>query len=488
MKEGNSFLDNYSSLLITLEATFKASQPYIEAMSQLSKNPAYSNKLLDTASRLATIEGAIHLGAFDNGLGMTVSNMLKPYDALNGVESTLNALGNSFSAMMKPDIYSRFSSAMTAPYSISSQTAKKTLESLSRTFDNSWLKQESSWLVEKKILANIDTSALTGIGGQFAALCQLEKQTSLMPHIPDSLISAASQIASITAAIKPDISGKDLIASTRILSDYCDLASKQHKLIQKSSDQGEINWRLGVIDAASKYVDRQTTFALGLADELSDEEVVESPEDYSSDIDRSAVVLIPRYIGYTRRDNVSPSEGLAESSLVAINEKGKRIAKSITHIDRIQRDTGNERIFTLSESLADGLVNISTVVCTNIDQLGNVIDGLYFIFYENLEHIKLLVGGGDKKKGDQIIRDEDVYQIIFNVKTIRSDLRHDLDHGDDTKKNKKFLEVGECYKKYCGNRPLKPKDFRKLQEGLYDDLLVLIDKIISLQAGADKED
>ena len=107
-----------------------------------------------------------------------------------------------------------------------------------------------------------------------------------------------------------------------------------------------------------------------------------------------------------------------------------------------------------------------------------MIDDLYFIFYENLEHIKSLLGNGDRDKGDLIVRNNELYKCIFDIKTIRSDYRHDLDHGDN--KKKKLFNVGECYKQYCGYRPCHAKDYRKVQDGLYNKILELQLLLISI--------
>ena len=79
-----------------------------------------------------------------------------------------------------------------------------------------------------------------------------------------------------------------------------------------------------------------------------------------------------------------------------------------------------------------------------------------------------------------MVRQEDIYQCIFGVKIIRSDLRHDLDHGKSSEIMKKVKSVGDCYKKYCGNRPLKPKDFKKLKERLYDKVIELEEALIQV--------
>ena len=188
--------------------------------------------------------------------------------------------------------------------------------------------------------------------------------------------------------------------------------------------------------------------------------------------------MFPSHLGYTRRIDKTPTEGLEESTIVSITEKGKRIADNVLMINKLRLDTGLERIFGLSETVVGGLINLGTVVCSSEEQLGKIIDDLYFIFYENLEHIKILIGNGDEKKGDQIVRVEDIYQCIFDVKTIRSDLRHDLNHGKPKDVKIKLKNVGDCYKKYSGNRPLKPKDFKRFQEHIYDKVLELEDTLI----------
>ena len=97
-----------------------------------------------------------------------------------------------------------------------------------------------------------------------------------------------------------------------------------------------------------------------------------------------------------------------------------------------------------------------------------------------MDKIKTLVGHGDEKIGDQMVRNGDIYQCIFDVKTIRNDLRHDLEHGKPNEVKKKLKNVGDCYKHYCGNRPLKPKDFTKLQERIYDKVIELEDALIQM--------
>ena len=108
------------------------------------------------------------------------------------------------------------------------------------------------------------------------------------------------------------------------------------------------------------------------------------------------------------------------------------------------------------------------------DDFGKMIDGVYMLFYENLEHIKTL-------DSDDAVRTEEVYQCIFRVKDMRTDMRHDYEHGKNSDISKKRKDIHECYKHYT-NRPVlqKQRDYVTLQKKLYDELLTLEDHLFDL--------
>lgn len=481
--------DSFSGILSAFEEMTRMLQPYQDAIAVMQRNDQFANLLLNPlADRLGIMNSALTKGLFDDHLSHSVSDMLAPYHEISGMQSALSALGTSFSPLIKTDIYlsTQLMADKMAAYSVDTSGMTAALESMALSIpvlDTSWMKSENNWIVNKGLLADLNTSALSGMTGGFATLCRLERETALIPTIPKSLISASSQIASIVSAIKPNLAIDDLYSSTRLLADYCDLAVKQHRMIQRTSDQTEVGWRLDMLDAASKYVDRQVSWTIQIADHISESgtdvnaEALEDADDYES-----SVALIPTHIGYTKRADINktPSEGLEESVIVEITEKGKKISDGVLTINKLLLDDGEDRVFGLSETVVKGMMDVGNIVCVGDDQLGKIIDGLYFIFYENLEHIKIVIGKGDKAKGDTLVRNEAMYQCIFNVKTIRSDLRHDLDHGKENERKKKLKSVGECYKSYCGGRPLREKDFKKLQSRLYDEIIRLENGLIQM--------
>ena len=479
-------------LLKAMDVLSEATRPYQTAVDALKQNKelfaVFSDPLV---SKLSVIDNALEKGFFDTSLAKSVSVLLTPYHEFTGAQEAIKVLGASFQGLMKPNVYSTANAMVESFAKLNRpmsdyQTIQSAIEPLIRAtqiVDTTWLKNSSGWHVEKDALSRLNVGNLSGLSSTFSRLCMLEHETSLLKNIPKTLTSAASQIASITDALNRELpvgwKYDNLLSTTKLLEDYCGLATRQHELLQKAIDPDEVSWRLGILDAASKYVDRQVEWYLGFTDAIAYEDITDS-EGTLPEAEPTALSLIPTHIGYTRRVDITPAEGLEDSLIVTITEKGKRIAENVLTINRLRLDTGNERIFGLSETVVGGMLNLSTAVCSTQEQLGRIIDVLYFVFYENLKHIKILIGGGDEAKGDQMVRKEHVYQCIFDVKTLRSDLRHDLDHGKPNEVKKKLKSVGDCYKEYCGARPLKPKDFKKLQERVYDKVIELENTLIQL--------
>lgn len=478
-----------NGILKAMEILAERTRPYQDAMNAMIKNADFKEALSNTlVSKFDIMDDALERGLFDNGLAQSVSELLAPYHMFSGAQEIVAAFGSSLKEMIDPEMYASVleTTRTTIEFIRSStdfQTSEATFDPINKAFESdntTWLKNKSIWLVEKCLLSDLNISNLSGVSSALSRLCILEHETSLLEDVPESFTSAVLQTISITALLEKYLDSweyDELLSFTTLISDYCCLAIRQHELIQKASKSDEVSWRLGILDAASKYVDRQVDWYLHFADAIANEEIADTVGDVLK-AETTALPLFPSHLGYTRRVDKTPAEGLEKSTILSITEKGKRIAYSVIRINKLRLDIGNDRIFGLSESVVGGLLSLSNIVCSSEEQFGKIIDALYFIFYENLKHIKNLVGNGDEEKGDQIVRKEDIYQCIFDVKTMRSDLRHDLNHGKSEDVKAKLKKVGDCYKKYCGNRPLKPKDFKKIQESIYDKVLELEDRLI----------
>lgn len=472
--EENKYIKNEDSVKRSIETA----TPYLKAQNIAARNPCFAGMFQNPAADSIHIAGKVLAkGAYDVVRPAQLANSYRQIDSFQPIR---NVLG---STLMQPSVYTSPAVAFQPLITAFNTAAKPSMmqnitpglgvmsAAMQAATRNTWLFSENTWTVAKSALSEIDVSRLAGTAA-IEKLIRLEQQTSLIKSpVLESITSAATQIASIQEAL----GAKSYVAS--ILDDYTTFAINQHLAIQKAADdRREIKWRLEALDAASKLVDRQVIWSKAMLQELS-EAHIQSVED---DGLPSVIALLPSHIAYSKRNNVeiSPEEALEQSKLLEITEKGKRIAENIVLMNRMRQDKGQSDIFKYTHKTVEGVIKISTVVCATNDQLGSIIDVLYFIFYENLGRIKTLVGSGDHEKGDKTVRTEEIYQCIFRVKDIRSDFRHDLDHGKEKDIQKKLKAIGDCYSHYCRRRPVQAKDYNLLQLRLYDEILLLEEALI----------
>ncbi len=359
------------------------------------------------------------------------------------------------------------------------------------TCNPDWLRKENPWVIEVKQFAdkNYIDSFLKRMKNYYLTNSE-EKTFQMADRLSlDFEIPFTSAQFSFIDSIS-DSAGdkwKYLIASHSFLSDYERLVENQHKAIQKAFEQDDFNieGRLGMLDAASKFVDRQvgwtSDFLNAVRPQLEDECEADSEDIIDAEArgiedeakTPSTLSKIPQYIGYTNRKDVriTPEEGLEKSILVEITEMGKLIVEKAMAINQLCEDKNKDKFFKPTDKLITGAVEIATMTCSSRDELGKIIDALYFLLYENLERIKKVVT-------DSAVRNENVYDCIFAVKSIRTDFRHDYEHGKETAIKKKRKEINDCYKKYCGKIPLKQKEFTLLQKNLFKDILALEEHLI----------
>ena len=125
-------------------------------------------------------------------------------------------------------------------------------------------------------------------------------------------------------------------------------------------------------------------------------------------------------------------------------EKGKRIINKIVDLNTLCERSGHKPLFKYTGAALNTAASMGGTVCTSKESLGIIVDGLYFLFYEN--------------------------QCIFRVKNIRTDLRHDYEHGPESSIKKKTMEIDKSYSHYTGKPVLTSKaDFLITQEMMYDE-------------------
>ena len=130
------------------------------------------------------------------------------------------------------------------------------------------------WKTDLEVVSAFDTSIATD--ARFSQLVEMEKSVAGLSQIIaqyDQITSISAQLASLQHVGLSD-AWKRAIIPPELLLGLNDFALKQYEFIQRATDNQTIAWRLGLIDAASKFVDAQVTWGSALAIDSKDD----SPE------------------------------------------------------------------------------------------------------------------------------------------------------------------------------------------------------------------
>jgi hypothetical protein len=115
--------------------------------------------------------------------------------------------------------------------------------------------------------------------------------------------------------------------------------------------------------------------------------------------------------------------------------------------ERFAGRTGSD-LFKMTNKSSRALKRLGDV-CDSEDKLGAFVDDLYFLVYE---------GSGNCKR-----LSEPPPAFVVDVKFLRTQLRHDLDHGGETDTVKKRRRGGEVLRRYLGVPSLKEASVEQLR-------------------------
>lgn len=339
---------------------------------------------------------------------------------------------------------------------------------------------QSKWSIETISPVTTALSAMTKnvAEPQLSILAALESKTSLLAHDKGiaKITSVATQISSITGALASQTDYvKELIAPKTMLTDLQTIAMQAHKAIEVT---GRLSaWQLGVIDTASLMVDRQVNWVSKICSAEFSVTPLPKIEDVVEVKPRvNVIALLPEDFKREKenKEDITLEEALVKSSAFRISEKGKRIIDKVVAINRICERKGRDKLFKYTGATMRAAAAIGGTVCQTEETFGGIIDDFYEVFYENIEHIKAIVT-------DEVVRKEDVYQCIFRVKHMRTDLRHDYEHGKEKDIRNKDMAIGDSYKHYAGKPVLiTSSDYLTTQDKLYDEFDELADHLLAV--------
>lgn len=115
----------------------------------------------------------------------------------------------------------------------------------------------------------------------------------------------------------------------------------------------------------------------------------------------------------------------------------------VTDINKIYRPMVGEDLFKMTTEVLGGTIVLSKPIETE-DDFKKFIDALYKIIYES--------SGSLKRIPEALKIDESIY---FDIKHLRTDLFHDVEHGKEKEIEKKKKIISEIYEKYTSRNSLK---------------------------------
>lgn len=280
-------------------------------------------------------------------------------------------------------------------------------------------------------------------------------------EIADTLQNLTTSFASVLPQID------EALAASRLVKDYASLVERQHIQIQK--DVRCSVTRLKVIEIATGLLqDHMASAAQYAESEIDNESVV---EEVSLDQARTGIQFIPSYLGYTFRENAGYDldEEFAKSMVSKIWNSGKEIPQKIEYINELCMAIGKEPIFKPTTKTYTAVQCLSTSFSADNTTFGCVIDSLYMLLYE---------GSGSAKRILEVLSDAEC-TVLWNIKLIRTDFRHDIEHGDEKKYLAKKKQIGCAYQTICGKpRPLKQKDWVTAHLGLFNQVNEFLQSIM----------
>lgn len=214
---------------------------------------------------------------------------------------------------------------------------------------------------------------------------------------------------------------------------------------------------------------------LGISDTVR-KFIVVPEDDEESDAKRvldAPFVQQNELLSYKFTEDENNTEALIEISPTAKTvEQARRVLQLVIMCNEAGKTSGfTEDIFKPTTQLISACVDLPWLSATDKRRFGDVVDCLYFIFYEGAgkDNLRFLESHG----GPLTINDCD---LIWCIKHLRNKWsRHDVDHGKEKEIRKSWIELSEKFKLLgLANHPTETHHFQQL----HYKLLVLAENFL----------
>ncbi len=147
---------------------------------------------------------------------------------------------------------------------------------------------------------------------------------------------------------------------------------------------------------------------------------------------------------------------------------GARIVELVYNLNVEAEREGKGSIFKPTNKTMRAFHVVPSRVAYDEESFCEVVDHLFFLLYE---------GSGDAKRlTERISRDR--LEALWRLKHLRLASRHDVDHGSETERRKKAMQIGTAYRALIGRpAPRSSKEWSRAQTELYRGLVEVLEEL-----------
>jgi hypothetical protein len=160
------------------------------------------------------------------------------------------------------------------------------------------------------------------------------------------------------------------------------------------------------------------------------------------------------------------SQALASSDTAQIADLGRRVVQLVPKCNEAARIALGREVFKPTNRCIESCTSLPWTLASDKASLGNVVDYLFWVFYEGAgaQDLRFHTGGGGPLAAEEC-------SVVFWVKFLRNKwLRHDPDHGGEPKIRKSWAEVGETLKTLgIKHLPVTEQHFRFIHRRLLEE-------------------
>jgi hypothetical protein len=149
---------------------------------------------------------------------------------------------------------------------------------------------------------------------------------------------------------------------------------------------------------------------------------------------RHEVLLRKAFLFDTKiADTFSPAAIATSGVTQRVSELAGDVTAKIARLNTAYAHVHGEDLFKATNKTAQALAHLGTPI-RGLVEYASFIDNLYFIFRENI----------GQRLADRLP------SSFVDVNTLRTDLQHDVDHGEPQKVKAKQKRIGDTFEKYSG--------------------------------------